>query len=68
MPEKNKFVVEYTNKDIMDKLTDTHDLVVQVSNKQDYTNGKVKNNRKLIYCSFVFSMAILGWFVVSLIG
>jgi len=47
----NKFIVEYTNKDIMEKLE-------SISQKLDYTNGTVKTHTKLIYGAYGFIMTI----------
>ena len=43
-----KFVVEYTNKDIMDKLESVHALV-------KVTNGSVKLHQKLILGAYIFT-------------
>lgn len=55
----NKFIVEYTNKDIMEKLELIH-------NETTKTNGTVKIHTKLIYGAYGFTMAVLG-FVIALI-
>jgi len=53
------FTVNYTNKDIMDKL----DLISQ---KLDYTNGSVKTHTKLIYGAYGFTLSVLGFLVICL--
>jgi len=55
-----KFIVEYTNKDIMDKLE-------EITQKLDYTNGTVKTHNKLLYASFSFSILILSFVVYCLV-
>ena len=47
-----KFIVEYTNKDIMDKLEIIH---IQTTK----TNGTVKMHTKLIYGAYGFIFAVL---------
>ena len=48
----DKFTVEYTNKDIMDKLETIHNQVI-------YTNGTVKIHTKLLYGAYVFTLTVL---------
>jgi len=55
-----KFIVEYTNKDIMDKLEIIHTQTTK-------TNGTVKMHTKLIYGAYGFTMSVLGFLVVVLI-
>jgi len=55
-----KFIVEYTNKDIMDKLEEIH---TQTSK----TNGTVKMHTKLIYGAYGFTMSVLGFLIVALL-
>ena len=55
-----KFIVDYTNKDIMEKLE-------SISQKLDYTNGTVKMHTKLIWGAYGFTMSILGFLVVCLL-
>jgi len=55
-----KFIVEYTNKDIMDKLETIHKSV-------DYTNGTVKLHTKLIYGAYGFTMSVLGFLIIALL-
>ena len=47
-----KFIVEYTNKDIMDKLDVIHKIARE-------TNDKVKLHTKLIFGAYSFAFAIL---------
>jgi len=56
-----KFIVEYTNKDIMEKLEDIHLLA---SN----TNGKVKRNVKLIYAIGGGLVSLTGYVVSHITG
>ncbi len=50
--KEGEFIVRYTNKNIMDKLEEIHELALK-------TNGKVKLHTKLISAGFAFSMAII---------
>ena len=50
--EGTNFMVEYTNKDIMEKLEKIHMLTSK-------TNGKVKLHTKLIFGAYGFTMALL---------
>ena len=52
--------MEYTNKDIMDKLEIIHTQTTK-------TNGTVKMHTKLIYGAYGFTMSVLGFLVVVLI-
>ena len=47
-----KFIVEYTNKDIMDKLEIIHNETIK-------TNGTVKLHTKLIFGAYGFTFAVL---------
>ena len=55
-----KFIVEYTNKDIMDKLELIHTETAK-------TNGQVKMHTKLIYGAYGFTMSVLGFLIVALL-
>lgn len=62
-----KVIAEYTGKDIMDKLEIIHKDISDVKTGQAITNGRVKRNIKMIYASFGFTFAVLGWLVLHLI-
>ena len=47
-----KFTVEYSNKDIMDKLEEIH-------TEQKVTNGTVKLHTKLIFGAYSFTFSVL---------
>lgn len=59
MNTKNQFDVNYSTKDIMEKLEKIEIDVARVYAQATATNGKVKNNIKLIYASFGFTFACL---------
>lgn len=50
--KRGKFEVEYTNKDIMDKLESIHMIALA-------TNGKVRFHTKLIWGAYGFAFALL---------
>jgi len=61
MVDADKFTVNYTTRDIMDKLNSMH---VDVKT----TNGSVKFHTKLIWGSYGFTFAILVIFIKCVIG
>ena len=58
--KKGNFVVEYTTKDLMDKLNSIDDRIAQVHEQACLTNGKVKIHTKLIWGAFGFTGMVLG--------
>ena len=64
MTENDEFIVNYTNRDIMEKLEVIDEKLHAVHTMAKITNGNVKFHTKLIWGSFGFTFAVL----VLLIG
>ena len=69
--KSNKFNVEYTNKDIMDKLDTLHNITQDIRIQTTRTNGKVlsleTNNKIIIGAIVTIFVAIIVTILTKLI-